>query len=123
MSLQICRGLLYAHREKGIIHRDLKPENILIHNGKFKLGDFGSAKRVDVNIAGRTMMTLNQGTLAYNSPESLFDRNYSFPMDIWALGCVIDEACRLVRTFVWEDNEPIAKTIDHIRNDLHGRID
>jgi len=26
---------------KGILHRDLKPDNILLHNGIYKLADFG----------------------------------------------------------------------------------
>lgn len=30
--------------ESKIIHRDLKPENILIHNGQFKIADFGFAR-------------------------------------------------------------------------------
>ena len=33
--------------KQGIVHRDLKPENILIHNGEFKITDFGFAKCVD----------------------------------------------------------------------------
>ena len=32
---------------KGIIHRDLKPANILIHEGIFKIADFGFAKYVE----------------------------------------------------------------------------
>ena len=32
---------------KGIVHRDLKPENILIHNGVFKISDFGFSKSVE----------------------------------------------------------------------------
>lgn len=33
--------------KKGIVHRDLKPENILLHNGVFKITDFGFSKSVD----------------------------------------------------------------------------
>jgi len=33
--------------KQGIVHRDLKPENILLHNGVFKITDFGFAKCVD----------------------------------------------------------------------------
>lgn len=28
----------------GIIHRDIKPANIMIHDGEFKITDFGFAK-------------------------------------------------------------------------------
>jgi serine/threonine protein kinase len=31
----------------GIVHRDIKPENILIHNGDFKIADFGLSKKVE----------------------------------------------------------------------------
>lgn len=33
----------FPHFIKNIAHRDLKPENIFIHNGVFKIGDFGFA--------------------------------------------------------------------------------
>lgn len=34
-----------------VIHRDLKPANILVHDGVFKIGDFGFAKYVDYSSA------------------------------------------------------------------------
>jgi serine/threonine protein kinase len=48
-ALLILKDILEGFVEllsHGVIHRDLKPENILIHNGKYKLADFGFAKTV-----------------------------------------------------------------------------
>lgn len=42
---QIILGLSELHRNN-IIHRDLKPANILIHNGVFKIADFGFSKEI-----------------------------------------------------------------------------
>jgi serine/threonine protein kinase len=41
---QICNAVSYLHAQRPpIVHRDLKPENFLIHQGAYKLCDFGSA--------------------------------------------------------------------------------
>ena len=48
---------------KGVVHRDLKPENILIHNGIFKLADFGFAKAV--NFFQKEMLKSLVGTPLY----------------------------------------------------------
>ena len=37
---QMCNGYLMLEKA-GILHRDIKPANILIHNGIYKLADFG----------------------------------------------------------------------------------
>jgi serine/threonine-protein kinase len=75
--LPVCRAIAYAH-EQGIIHRDLKPSNILIDaEGQPLVGDFGLAKRIDVDLSAdmsqhgealtRTGAIL--GTPSYMSPE------------------------------------------------------
>lgn len=43
MFFQVCEGFFYLHKFN-IIHRDLKPTNILIHNGVYKIADFGVAR-------------------------------------------------------------------------------
>jgi serine/threonine protein kinase len=44
---QIINGIIECHRQK-IIHRDLKPDNILIHNGVYKIADFGFSKPLNI---------------------------------------------------------------------------
>lgn len=45
--MNIFRDLLHGIKallKIGIIHRDIKPANIMIHDGEFKITDFGFAK-------------------------------------------------------------------------------
>ena len=39
---QVVCAIQYLSK-RGIAHRDIKPENIFIHDGIYKLGDFGFA--------------------------------------------------------------------------------
>lgn len=43
---QIVRGLEHLHQEAHVTHRDLKLENVLIHDGNFRIADFGLASVV-----------------------------------------------------------------------------
>lgn len=68
-AMQIFKGLLLGVRsllKLGIIHRDIKPANIMIHDGVFKITDFGFAKQVDSHI--ETIMNSLVGTPLYAFP-------------------------------------------------------
>jgi serine/threonine-protein kinase ULK/ATG1 len=71
------------------MHRDLKPSNILIHNGTFKLGDFGFCKPLSEQRSDVTGTML--GSPIYMAPEVLRGLNYDEKADIWSLGCVLYE--------------------------------
>lgn len=53
---------------KSIVHRDLKPENILVHNGIYKIADFGFSKALASNDYKNEIKQTNLGTLYTMAP-------------------------------------------------------
>ncbi|KAK8637346.1 hypothetical protein V6N13_064769 [Hibiscus sabdariffa] len=83
----ILRGLNFVH-SKGFVHCDVKLQNVLLFgNGDVKLADFGLAKR-NGEKQGRFEI---RGTPLNMAPESINGNVYDFPVDIWAVGCVVVE--------------------------------
>ncbi|KAM3138963.1 hypothetical protein pb186bvf_008976 [Paramecium bursaria] len=91
-ALQIFKDLLKGIKSLlkiGIIHRDIKPANIMIHEGVFKLTDFGFAKQVSGGI--EAIMNSLVGTPLYMSPQILKRQKYTPKCDIWSMGLILYE--------------------------------
>ncbi|CAD8046596.1 unnamed protein product [Paramecium primaurelia] len=91
-AMNIFRDLLHGIKallKIGIIHRDIKPANIMIHDGEFKITDFGFAKQVDSHIDA--IMNSLVGTPLYMSPQILKRQSYTSKCDIWSLGLILYE--------------------------------
>lgn len=77
------------------VYRDLKPENILIDSrGHVKLCDFGFAAPCSTDDQQTGDLRDGCGTAMYIAPEvaSGFMKGvHGFPVDWWALGCVLME--------------------------------
>ncbi|KAJ6519735.1 MAP kinase [Mycena sanguinolenta] len=102
---QILAGLEYLH-SKGILHRDLKSDNILVEmTGVCKISDFGISKRTDDQNDAHTAM---QGTVFWMAPEVIntAKKGYSFKIDIWSIGCVVQEMWAGTRP--WLGDEVVA---------------
>ncbi|SPO38490.1 related to cdk-related kinase 1 [Pseudozyma flocculosa] len=112
---QIVHGLDHIHSH-GYFHRDMKPENLLITTTGLadypasqptalpgsppekdvlvivKLADFGLARETD----SKPPYTEYVSTRWYRAPEVLLrSRDYSAPVDTWALGTIIAELVNL----------------------------
>ncbi|KZV92977.1 kinase-like protein [Exidia glandulosa HHB12029] len=89
---QATSGLQYLHAQN-IIHGDLKGCNILVQDGIARLSDFGYSVLVAERL-GSTSSHL--GTLRWFAPEFMeTGARRAREADIWALGCVVLEACTL----------------------------
>lgn len=101
---ELASALDYCHNTLKIIHRDIKPANILVDElGTLKLTDFGMSKSLGpTNDLAMTFC----GSPLYMAPEQLHTNNtYSFPADMWAMGCVVYEIMTLSSPWV-QGSEP-----------------
>lgn len=87
---QALLALKYIH-DKHVLHRDLKSSNFFLSKANnLKMGDFGIAKVLSCTAAcARTQI----GTPYYLSPEVCQEKPYTWPSDLWAMGCVFFELC------------------------------
>lgn len=90
LAYALCQALKALNSEK-VLHLDLKPENILIHQGNYKLGDFGI-----VTARETATMPLNAeiwSTVAYAAPEMIDDTGcVDGKSDVYCLGVTLYEA-------------------------------
>jgi serine/threonine protein kinase len=107
---QVCQGVALLHEQTPIvIHRDIKAENVLItEDGKYKLCDFGSAKREMVFPSNDSTRNAIQEdidrftTMVYRSPEMVdlyMEKWIGDKVDIWALGCLLFKMAYVVTPF------------------------
>jgi mitogen-activated protein kinase 1/3 len=97
---QVLRGLKYIHSCR-VLHRDLKPSNLLVNsNCDLKICDFGLARGIhrdpDPAATGQSgsslLLTEYVVTRWYRAPEIMLAcHEYSYPIDVWSVGCIFAE--------------------------------
>ncbi|XP_050449697.1 cyclin-dependent kinase 4-like [Cataglyphis hispanica] len=95
MLKEILCGVEFLHSHR-IIHRDLKPQNLLVtRERRIKIADFGLAKTYDFEMRLTSVVV----TQWYRAPEVLLGCSYATPVDIWSVGCILAELCKLEPLF------------------------
>ena len=110
---QLLRAVAHLH-DNWILHRDLKTSNLLLsHRGILKVGDFGLAREYGSPLKAYTPIVV---TLWYRAPELLLQsRQYSYPIDIWSVGCIFGELLTMKPLFPGKSE---IDQLNHIFKDL-----
>jgi len=80
---QILSGL---EEVEDIVHRDLKPANVLMHEGSWKIADFGIARFAEATTSDRTLK--HWMSPPYAAPEQWRHETCTPATDLYALGCI-----------------------------------
>ncbi|KAH9761031.1 serine/threonine-protein kinase AFC3 [Citrus sinensis] len=119
---QLLESVAYMH-DLRLIHTDLKPENILLVSSEFiklpgykrsssgempfrclpkssaiKLIDFGSTAFDNQNHSSIV------STRHYRAPEVILGLGWSYPCDMWSVGCILVELCTGEALFQTHEN-------------------
>ncbi len=109
ISIEIVRGLSFAH-QNGVVHRDVSPSNILLSKaGEVKIADFGIAMAMREELAvdeGRIM-----GKWRYMSPEQTRGSKLGETSDLFSAAVVIYEIFAGAKLFPGGESKDIIKNI------------
>ncbi|XP_073003443.1 serine/threonine-protein kinase AFC2-like isoform X2 [Typha latifolia] len=118
LGRQLLESVAFMH-DLGLIHTDLKPENILLVSSEYikvpdykddscskrlpkssaiKLIDFGST--TDIKQDHSYIVS----TRHYRAPEVILGLGWSYPCDIWSVGCILVELCSGEALFQTHEN-------------------
>jgi eukaryotic-like serine/threonine-protein kinase len=117
ISLEICKGLAYAHEltdSNGvplhIVHRDMSPPNVLItKHGEVKIVDFGLAKANSQ--LERSEPGIIKGKFSYLSPEAAMAQEVDARTDVFAVGIILWELLAGQRLFLGETDFQTVKKV------------
>jgi dual-specificity kinase len=116
---QLLQSVAFLHR-LSLVHTDLKPENILLVNseaGVVATSRRANAKRrnvllnTEIRLIDFGSATFNEefhssvvSTRHYRAPEIILSMGWSFPCDVWSIGCILVEFFTGEALFQTHDN-------------------
>jgi serine/threonine protein kinase len=108
LMLEVLHGLDFLHK-RGIIHTDIKTENINLTIPIDQLNDNSQLSIVITDMGSATpsdkLFSTKTGTKEFNSPELIFQQQYTTAADIWSFMCLCFELLTGDGLFNLDDGE------------------
>ena len=103
LGYQLIQAVAFCH-SIGLIHTDLKPENILLAHSEYSVvahaghSDYRVPRSLEIRLIDFGGATFEHehhsrivNTRQYRAPEVLLGLGWSFPSDMWSVGCILCE--------------------------------
>ncbi|RKP14062.1 kinase-like domain-containing protein [Piptocephalis cylindrospora] len=117
LAKQLLSSVQFLH-SAGLVHTDLKPENILFARNSFRKVEPGSAGKVKEEIVDSEIRLIDFGSATFNTeyhsaivstrhyraPEIILGIGWSYPCDLWSIGCILVELYTGEALFQTHDN-------------------
>lgn len=115
-------AIAFMHRND-LIHTDLKLPNVLLEMDtrdctRIKVIDFGGTRRTST---GRRHKSLVQ-TRQYRAPEVLLESGWSFPADLWSIGCMLLELYTSDLLFPVHHTDEHLCLVNHICGEIPAKM-
>uniref|UniRef100_A0A5S6R3Q7 Protein kinase domain-containing protein n=1 Tax=Trichuris muris TaxID=70415 RepID=A0A5S6R3Q7_TRIMR len=123
IAYQLCFAVSFMH-DHGLVHTDLKPENMIFVTDAYDVRPEPTSRKKEYRIMRDTSIRLIDfgatvfnrkdqtaivSTRHYRAPEVILELGWSYPCDVWSIGCIIYELLKGVPMFqVHEDVEHLA---------------
>lgn len=101
------------------VHADLKPDNILVdeETSKLKICDLGSAAETwQLEVAPYLASRF------YRAPEIMLGVPYSFPIDVWSIGCTLFELYTAKILFTGANNNEMLRHMQEARGRFNNNM-
>ncbi|XP_026227894.1 dual specificity protein kinase CLK2b [Anabas testudineus] len=135
MAHQICHAVSFLHENK-LTHTDLKPENILFVNSDYSLIYNPEKKCSERRINDTTVRLVDFGsatfdhehhsavisTRHYRAPEVILELGWSYPCDVWSIGCILFEYYEGFTLFQTHDNKEHLAMMERIQGPVPQRM-
>ena len=117
-ATQLLIALRHFH-DCGVVHADIKPDNILVNqsNNRVKVCDFGSAL-----FDGNNEITPYLQSRFYRAPEVILGLKYSFPLDMWSVGCCLYELYTGAMAFPGRSNNHMMRLFIEMKGPLPRKL-
>ena len=133
---QLLRAVAFLHTLR-LVHTDLKPENILLRSSAYQRVPVSSGskftKRVPVDSTIRlidfgsaTFENQHHSTVVstrhYRAPEVILGMGWSYPCDIWSVGCILLELLTGDALFQTHENLEHLAMMEVVFGPIHSEV-